>query len=128
VDEDGSPAGEALAELHRRGLLGPGPAGRGRREGGGRTPTSTHWWLPAASALVIGGGIAGVRRVGAKAAILAGLLSGLGFGAAGVGVRVLNGAGPIAPGALLTDPALYAILTSKVRFGAVPTSKAFSPE
>ena len=89
-------------------------AGAAGHEGGGRTPTSTHWWLLAASALVIGGGIAGVRRLGAKAAILAGLLSGLGFGAVGVGVRVLNGADPIAPGALLTDPALYAILTGGV--------------
>jgi hypothetical protein len=83
-------------------------------EGSGRTPISTHWWLLAASALVIGGGIVGVRRLGAKAAIVAGLLSGLGFGAVGVGVRVLNGADPIAPGALLTDPALYAIVTGGV--------------
>jgi hypothetical protein len=89
-------------------------AGAAGHEGSGRTPISTHWWLLAASALVIGGGIVGVRWLGAKAAILAGLLSGLGFGAVGVGVRVLNGADPIAPGALLTDPALYAILTGGV--------------
>jgi hypothetical protein len=89
-------------------------AGAAGHEGSGRTPISTHWWLLAASALVIGGGILGVRWLGAKAAILAGLLSGLGFGAVGVGVRVLNGADPIAPGALLTDPALYAILTGGV--------------
>jgi hypothetical protein len=89
-------------------------AGAAGHEGSGRTPTSTHWWLLAASALVIGGGIVGVRWLGAKAAILAGLLSGLGFGAVGVGVRVLNGADPIAAGALLTDPALYAILTGGV--------------
>src|SRR3954470_7913646 len=89
-------------------------AGAAGHEGSGRTPISTHWWLLAASALVIGGGIAGGRWLGAKAAILAGLLSGLGFGAVGVGVRVLNGADPIAPGALLTDPALFAILTGGV--------------
>jgi hypothetical protein len=85
-------------------------AGAAGHEGSGRTPISTHWWLLAASALVIGGGIVAVRRLGAKAAILAGFLSGLGFGAVGVGVRVLNGADPIALGALLTDPALYAIV------------------
>ncbi|HZE34279.1 MAG TPA: hypothetical protein VE198_22945 [Actinoallomurus sp.] len=84
---------------------------RGGTRGKRPHPTSTHWWPLAASALVIGGGIVGVRWLGAKAAILAGLLSGLGFGAVGVGVRVLNGADPIAPGALLIDPALYAILT-----------------
>jgi hypothetical protein len=89
-------------------------AGAAGHEGSGRTPISTHWWLLAASALVIGGGIAGVRWLGAKAAILAGFLSGLGFGAVGVGVRVLNGADPIALGALLADPALYAILTGGV--------------
>ena len=89
-------------------------AGAAGHEGSGRTPISTHWWLLAASALVIGGGIVVVRWLGAKAAILAGLLSGLGFGAVGVGVRVLNGADPIAPGMLLTDPALYAILTGGV--------------
>src|SRR3569833_3214009 len=89
-------------------------AGAAGHEGSGRTSISTHWWLLVASALVIGGGSVGVRWLGAKAAILAGLLSGLGFGAVGVGVRVLNGADPIAPGALLTDPALYAILTGGV--------------
>jgi hypothetical protein len=89
-------------------------AGAAGHEGSGPTPTSTHWWLLAASALVIGAGIAGVRWLGAKAAILAGLLSGLGFGAVGVGVRVLNGVDPIAPGALLADPALYAIVTGGV--------------
>ncbi|MEV4254884.1 hypothetical protein AB0J52_17165 [Spirillospora sp. NPDC049652] len=85
-------------------------AGAAGPEGGGRTPISTHWWLLAASVLLIGGGTLAVRWLGAKAAILAGLLSGLGFGVVGIGVRVLNGADPLAPGALLTDPALYAIL------------------
>lgn len=89
-------------------------AGAAGHEGTERTPMSTHWWLLVASILVIGGGIVAVRWLGAKAAILAGLLSGLGFGAVGVGVRVLNGADPIAPGALLTDPALYAILTGGI--------------
>src|SRR3569833_362564 len=89
-------------------------AGAAGHEGSGRTPISAHWWLLVASALVIGGGIVVVRWLGARAAILAGLLSGLGFGAVGVGVRVLNGADPIAPGALLSDPALYAILTGGV--------------
>ncbi|MFC8507278.1 hypothetical protein ACFU3J_07945 [Streptomyces sp. NPDC057411] len=83
-------------------------------EGSGHTPISTHWWLLGVSLLLMAGGTVLVRVLGARAAILAGLLSGLGFGALGVGVRVLNGVDPLAPGALLADPALYAILVAGV--------------
>ncbi|MFF8279465.1 hypothetical protein ACF05T_25660 [Streptomyces lateritius] len=81
-------------------------------EGSGHTPIATHWWLLAISLLLMVGGTVLVRFLGAKAAILAGLLSGLGFGALGVGVRVLNGIDPFDLGALLADPALYAILVA----------------
>ncbi|MCP3816673.1 hypothetical protein NLX86_00525 [Streptomyces sp. A3M-1-3] len=81
-------------------------------EGSGHTPLSTHWWLLAVSVLLMVGGTAVVRLLGGRAAILAGLLSGLGFGALGVGVRILNGIDPYDLGALLCDPALYAILVA----------------
>ncbi|MFG3494579.1 hypothetical protein [Streptomyces sp. NPDC047928] len=81
-------------------------------EGSGHTPISTHWWLLAISLLLIVGGTVVVRLLGARAAILAGLLSGLGFGALGVGVRILGGIDPFDPFTLLTDPALYAILVA----------------
>ena len=84
-------------------------AGAAGHEGSGQTPISTHWWLLTISVLLIGGGILAVRLLGARAAILAGLLSGLGFGAVGVGVRVLDGVDPLDPVVLLTDPALYAL-------------------
>ncbi|MEU8621543.1 hypothetical protein [Streptomyces sp. NPDC048623] len=83
-------------------------------EGSGRTPIATHWWLLAISLLLVVGGTLLVRALGARAAILAGLLSGLGFGALGVGVRILNGIDPFDAGALLTDPALYTILVAGV--------------
>ncbi|GAA3399240.1 hypothetical protein [Streptomyces roseoviridis] len=83
-------------------------------EGSGNTPIATHWWLLAVSLLLMVGGTVLVRVLGARAAILAGLLSGLGFGALGVGVRILNGIDPFDLGALLTDPALYAILVAGV--------------
>ncbi|MFD9029836.1 hypothetical protein ACFVZW_01535 [Streptomyces sp. NPDC059567] len=83
-------------------------------EGSGHTPIATHWWLLAISLLLMVGGTVLVRLLGARAAILAGLLSGLGFGALGVGVRILNGIDPFDLGALLTDPALYAILVAGV--------------
>ncbi|MGJ5898721.1 hypothetical protein DF268_26300 [Streptomyces sp. V2] len=83
-------------------------------EGSGRTPIATHWWLLAISVLLMVGGTVVVRLLGGRAAILAGLLSGLGFGALGVGVRVLNGIDPFDLGALLGDPALYAILVAGI--------------
>jgi hypothetical protein len=89
-------------------------AGAAGHEGDVHTPISTHWWLLGASGLLIGVGVMAVRWMGSRAAILAGLLSGLGFGAVGVGVRVLNGADPFDLSALLTDPALYAILLAGV--------------
>ncbi|MER5887396.1 hypothetical protein ABT160_26580 [Streptomyces sp. NPDC001941] len=81
-------------------------------EGGGHTPIATHWWLLAVSVLLMAVGTLAVRLLGGSAAILAGLLSGLGFGALGVGVRILNGIDPFDPAALLTDPALYAIVVA----------------
>ncbi|MFB7372938.1 hypothetical protein ACFC0D_24175 [Streptomyces sp. NPDC056222] len=83
-------------------------------EGSGHTPVATHWWLLAISVLLMVGGTAVVRLLGGRAAILAGLLSGLGFGALGVGVRILNGIDPFDLGALLTDPALCAILVAGI--------------
>ncbi|MCB5909355.1 hypothetical protein [Streptomyces pinistramenti] len=83
-------------------------------EGSGHTPTAAHWWLLAASVLLVAVGSLIVRLMGARAAILAGLLSGLGFGALGVGVRILNGVAPFSLSALLADPALYAILVAGI--------------
>ncbi|MFG2846593.1 hypothetical protein ACGF12_25975 [Kitasatospora sp. NPDC048296] len=79
-------------------------------EGGHHAEMAFHWWLLiVTTVLLVGGGLL-VRRMGSKGAIVAGLLSGLGFGGLGVGVRILNGLGPFDLGQLLSDPALYAIL------------------
>ncbi len=79
-------------------------------EGGHQVAIAVHWWLLGTSVVLIAGGSLIVRRLGASGAIVAGLLSGLGFGALGVGVRILNGFEPFSLGQLLSDPALYAIL------------------
>ncbi|MFD7014383.1 hypothetical protein [Streptomyces sp. NPDC059928] len=83
-------------------------------EGSGHTERATHWLLLAVSLGLMATGTVAVRLLGARAAILAGLLSGLGFGALGVGVRILSGIDPFDAGTLLTDPALYAILVAGV--------------
>ncbi|MEU7062992.1 hypothetical protein [Streptomyces sp. NPDC046161] len=83
-------------------------------EGGHHAAMSTHWWLLAVTLLIIAGGTVAVRLLGARAAILAGLLSGLAFGALGVGVRILDGIEPFSIGGLLGDPALYAIVLAGV--------------
>ncbi|MFJ6699247.1 hypothetical protein ACIQM4_24630 [Streptomyces sp. NPDC091272] len=83
-------------------------------EGSGHTARATHWWLLAVSVGLMAVGTVVVRLMGAGAAILAGLLSGLGFGALGVGVRILDGVDPYDLGALLADPALYAILIAGI--------------
>ncbi|MFI7098343.1 hypothetical protein ACIBK8_03120 [Streptomyces sp. NPDC050161] len=83
-------------------------------EGSGHTPAAGHWWLLIASVLLIAVGTLVVRLLGARAAILAGLLSGLGFGALGVGVRMLDGVAPFSLSVLLADPALYAILVAGI--------------
>ncbi|MER7583251.1 hypothetical protein [Kitasatospora sp. NPDC097691] len=79
-------------------------------EGGHHAAMSFHWWLLIITTVLLAGGSLLVRRMGANGAIVAGLLSGLGFGALGVGVRILNGVDPFELGTLLSDPALYAIL------------------
>ncbi|GAA2268237.1 MULTISPECIES: DMT family protein [Kitasatospora] len=83
-------------------------------EGGHHAQMAVHWWLLGASVVLIAGGSLTVRRLGASGAIVAGLLSGLGFGALGIGVRLLNGLQPFDLGQLVSDPALYVIIIGGV--------------
>ncbi|MCC9307037.1 hypothetical protein LN042_07950 [Kitasatospora sp. RB6PN24] len=79
-------------------------------EGHTHTSLGSHWALLLISVVLISGGTLLVRRLGARGAVVAGLLSGLLFGALGIGVRVLGGLNPFDLGTLLGDPALYAIV------------------
>ncbi|MCX5203909.1 hypothetical protein OG897_20930 [Streptomyces sp. NBC_00237] len=83
-------------------------------EGSNHADRATHWWLLAVSVALMVLGTVAVRLMGAGAAILAGLLSGLGFGALGVGVRILDGVDPFDLGTLLADPAFYAVLVAGI--------------
>ncbi|MFD9126794.1 hypothetical protein [Kitasatospora sp. NPDC059571] len=79
-------------------------------EGPHHAARAVHWWLLIGSVVLIAGGSLLVRRLGRSGAIVAGLLSGLGFGALGIGVRILDGLEPFDALQVLADPALYAIL------------------
>ncbi|MEV7187704.1 hypothetical protein [Kitasatospora sp. NPDC093102] len=83
-------------------------------EGGHHAAMSFHWWLLIITTVLLVGGSLLVRWMGSNGAIVAGLLSGLGFGALGVGVRILNGIEPFDLGSLLSDPALYAVLVGGI--------------
>ena len=64
----------------------------------------------AASVVILGAGIALIRVLGARAAVLAGLIAGAVFGAMAVAVRVLDGVAPLRVDVLLTDPASWTIV------------------
>ncbi|MFJ9447288.1 hypothetical protein ACIRRH_36365 [Kitasatospora sp. NPDC101235] len=83
-------------------------------EGGHHAAMPFHWWLLIITTVLLVGGSLLVRWMGSNGAIVAGLLSGLGFGALGVGVRILNGIEPFDLGSLLSDPALYAVLVGGI--------------
>ena len=69
-----------------------------------------HWGVLAASVVILGAGIALIRVVGARAAVPAGLIAGILFGAMAVAVRVLDGVAPLRVDVLLTDPASWTIV------------------
>ncbi|WP_354642462.1 hypothetical protein [Kitasatospora camelliae] len=83
-------------------------------EGGHHAARAFHWWLLGATVVLIAGGSLLVRRMGSSGAIVAGLLSGLGFGGLGVGIRILDGVDPFDLVALVSDPALYAVLVGGI--------------
>lgn len=68
-----------------------------------------HWALLSASVLILVGAISLVRLLGSRAAVPAGLIAGILFGAMAVGVRVVNGVAPLRLGIMLTDPAAWTI-------------------
>jgi hypothetical protein len=71
-----------------------------------------HWGLLALSVLILAGGAGLIRFLGARAAVPAGLIAGVLFGAMAVAVRVLDGLAPLRPAILLADPASWTILVA----------------
>jgi drug/metabolite transporter (DMT)-like permease len=80
--------------------------------GEGTSEPAVHWGLLAASVLILLGGVGLTRLLGARAAVAAGLIAGILYGAMAVAVRVLDGVDPLRLGILLADPASWTILVA----------------
>jgi hypothetical protein len=78
--------------------------------GAGTSVAAVHWSLLAVSVLILLGGFGLIRVLGGRAAIAAGLVAGVLFGAMAVAVRIVDGVDPLRPGVLLADPASWTIL------------------
>jgi hypothetical protein len=77
--------------------------------GGDTAAPAVHWGVLTVAVLILVVGVGLVRVFGARAAIPAGLVAGLLFGAMAVAVRVLDGIDPLRLDVLLADPALWAV-------------------
>lgn len=73
-----------------------------------------HWIVLAVSVLILLGGLALVRTLGSRSAIMAGLIAGVLFGMLAIGVRVLDGLEPLQPGVLVADPAAWTVAVAGI--------------
>lgn len=78
--------------------------------GEGTSEPGVHWGLLSASVLILIAGVALIRLLGARAAVAAGLIAGVLYGAMAVAVRVVDGLAPLRLGILLADPASWTIV------------------
>jgi hypothetical protein len=91
-------------------LLGLASGSRGETS----APPSVHWTVLAGSVLILIIGIGLIRVLGSRAAIAAGLIAGVLFGAVAIAVRVVDGVDPLQPAVALADPASWAVLIAGV--------------
>jgi drug/metabolite transporter (DMT)-like permease len=82
--------------------------------GEGSSAPAVHWGLLVGSVVLLALGIGLIRLLGARAAIPAGLVAGLLFGAMAIAVRVLDGVDPFRLGVVLADPASWTIAIAGV--------------
>ena len=71
-----------------------------------------HWGVLLVSASILAAGVVLVRVLGRRAAIAAGLIAGVLYGAMAVAVRIVHGLDPLQLNVMLTDPALWAIVVA----------------
>src|ERR1700731_4352158 len=77
--------------------------------GAGTSDPGVHWGLLSASVVILAGGGGGLLFFGPRAAVAAGLIAGVLYGAMAVAVRVLDGIDPLRLDILLADPASWTI-------------------
>jgi drug/metabolite transporter (DMT)-like permease len=77
--------------------------------GASAAPPGVHWALLSASLVILAGGIGLIRLLGTRAAVAAGLIAGVLYGAMAVAVRVVDGVDPLRLHILLADPASWTI-------------------
>lgn len=80
---------------------------------GDRDPGAvTHWGVLVVSAIILGMGAALVRLLGRNAAVPAGLIAGVLYGAMAVAIRLVDGLDPLNLRVLIADPAMWAVLVA----------------
>ncbi|MBN3507703.1 hypothetical protein JYB55_02485 [Mycolicibacterium septicum] len=80
---------------------------------GDRDPGAvTHWGVLVVSAIILGLGAALVRLLGRNAAVPAGLIAGVLYGAMAVAIRLVDGLDPLNLRVLIADPAMWAVLVA----------------
>ncbi|PXX06522.1 hypothetical protein [Mycolicibacterium moriokaense] len=77
--------------------------------GAGTSHPGVHWALLSLSVVILACGVGLIRLLGARAAVAAGLIAGVLYGAMAVAVRVVNGVDPLRLDILLVDPASWTI-------------------
>src|SRR3984893_6450659 len=80
--------------------------------GAGTSDPGVHWGLLSASVVILAGGVGLIRLLGARAAVAAGLIAGVLYGAMAVAVRVLDGIDPLRLDILVVDPASWTIVVA----------------
>lgn len=73
---------------------------------------AVHWAVLVVSVVILVIGVIVVRMLGKQAAVPAGLISGVLYGAMAVAVRIVDGLEPLNVRVLLADPALWAVVVS----------------
>ncbi|GAB16852.1 hypothetical protein GOEFS_015_00490 [Gordonia effusa NBRC 100432] len=73
-----------------------------------------HWSVLIIGIVVLAVGVALVRWLGARVAVIAGLGAGALFGLMAIAVRILDGVDPLDVGQILGDPAAYGILVGGI--------------